>query len=248
MGALPSSFDECASSREPVVVEGDRGIPVRGDPPANPLPAARAGARWLRDAKSVLARSPGRRSAISRALLQPPPPFGRYWAIIQTRSFGTGSHNRHRMNLPVPSWSRKWPLSAHPPRCCALQRRSPNRTHSRRSASGAGTGLYAPYPPFASLQGRTQLRLVEVAVVVDPAANARVVHLGQVLQGVVAAMMKRPTPNCSADGRQRFRTGGGQEARKGPTSPPQRFPRSERKPEKVKRLVGKSPWRFASLQ
>src|SRR6266566_8483992 len=85
------------------------------------------------------------------------------------------------------------------------------------------------------LQGRTQLRLVEVAVVVDPAANARVVHFGQVLQGLVAAMMKRPAPNCSADGRQRFRTGGGQEARKGPTSPPQRFHRSERKPEKVER-------------
>src|ERR1700737_4700921 len=45
------------------------------------------------------------------------------------------------------------------------------------------------------LQGRTQLRLVEVAVVVDPAANARIVHLGQVLQGLVAAMMKRPAPN-----------------------------------------------------
>src|SRR5438445_1334071 len=89
------------------------------------------------------------------------------------------------------------------------------------------------------LQGRTQLRLVEVAVVVDPAANARVVHLGEVLQGLVAAMMKRPAPNCSADGRQRFRTGGGQETRKGLTSPSQRFPRSERKPEKVERLVRK---------
>src|ERR1700756_4247708 len=87
------------------------------------------------------------------------------------------------------------------------------------------------------LQGRTQLRLVEVAVVVDPAANARVVHLGQVLQGLVAAMMKRPAPNCSADGRQRFRTGGGQEARKGPTSPSQRFPPPECKPEKVAPLV-----------
>src|SRR5215469_2830079 len=74
------------------------------------------------------------------------------------------------------------------------------------------------------LQGRTQLRLVEVAVVVDPAANARVVHLGQVLQGLVAAMMKRPAPNCSADGRQRLRTGGGQEARKGMTSSSQRLP------------------------
>src|SRR6516225_485170 len=69
------------------------------------------------------------------------------------------------------------------------------------------------------LQGRTQLRLVEVAVVVDPAANARVAHLGEILQGLVTAMMKRPAPNCSADGRQRLRTGGGQEARKGPTSP-----------------------------
>src|SRR6516225_667554 len=76
-------------------------------------------------------------------------------------------------------------------------------------------------------QGWTQLRLVEVAVVVDPAANARVVHLGQVLQGLVTTMMKRPAPNCSADGRQRLRTGGGQEARKGITSPSQRFPRPE---------------------
>src|SRR6201984_3425395 len=89
------------------------------------------------------------------------------------------------------------------------------------------------------LEGRTQLRLVEAAVVVDPAANARVAHLGQVLQGLVAAMMKRPAPNCSADGRQRLRTGGRQEARKGLTSPSQRFPRSERKPEKVERLVRK---------
>src|SRR5215469_11230564 len=89
------------------------------------------------------------------------------------------------------------------------------------------------------LQGGTQLRLVEVAVVVDPAANARVVHLGRVLQGLVAAMMKRPAPNCSADGRQRLRPGGRQEARKGPTSPSQRFSRPECKPEKVQRLVRK---------
>jgi hypothetical protein len=40
----------------------------------------------------------------------------------------------------------------------------------------------------------------------------------QILQGFVAAMMKRPAPNCSADGRQRLRTGGRQEARKGLTS------------------------------
>jgi hypothetical protein len=49
------------------------------------------------------------------------------------------------------------------------------------------------------LQGRTQLRSVEVAVVVDPASNARVVHLGQIWQGFVAAMMKRPAPDRSAN-------------------------------------------------
>src|SRR6266849_116605 len=99
----------------------------------------------------------------------------------------------------------------------------------------------AAYPPddisIDPLQGRTQLRLIEVAVVVDPAANARVVHLGQVLQGLVAAMMKRPAPHCSADGRQRLRTDGVQETRKGTTSPSQRFPRSECESEKVERLV-----------
>src|ERR687887_339377 len=61
------------------------------------------------------------------------------------------------------------------------------------------------------LQGRTQLRLVEVAVVGDPATDARVVHLGQFGQGLVAAMMKRPAANISADARQRLRADGGLE-------------------------------------
>ena len=61
------------------------------------------------------------------------------------------------------------------------------------------------------LQGRTQPRLVEVAVVGDPAANARVVHLGQLLQGLVAAMMKRPAADISADARQCLRADGGLE-------------------------------------
>src|SRR5215208_4576734 len=42
------------------------------------------------------------------------------------------------------------------------------------------------------LEGRTQLRLVEVAVVDDPATDARLVHLGQLGQGLVAAVMQRP--------------------------------------------------------
>src|SRR6195256_3348786 len=61
------------------------------------------------------------------------------------------------------------------------------------------------------LQGWTQLRLVEVAVVDDPATDARVVHLGQLGQGFVAAMMKRPAADISADARQRLRAGGGLE-------------------------------------
>src|SRR5579864_4291860 len=87
------------------------------------------------------------------------------------------------------------------------------------------------------LQGRAQLRSIEVAVVVDPALNVRVVHLGQFLEGLVAAMMKRPLPDCLADGRQRLWAGGRKEARKGPTRSCPRFSCSESEPEKVKRLV-----------
>src|ERR1700758_1514984 len=71
----------------------------------------------------------------------------------------------------------------------------------------------AAYPPddigIDPLQGRTQLRLVEVAVVGDPAADAWVVHLGQVGQRLVAAMMKRPAADFPADARQCLRTDGG---------------------------------------
>ena len=59
------------------------------------------------------------------------------------------------------------------------------------------------------LQGRAQLRPIEVAVVVDPALNVRVVRLGEILQGFVAVMMKRPAPDRPADERQRLRAGGG---------------------------------------
>jgi hypothetical protein len=47
-------------------------------------------------------------------------------------------------------------------------------------------------------QSRTQLRVIELAVVVYPAAGARIVHCSQFLQGLVAAMMKRPAPDCPA--------------------------------------------------
>src|SRR5262245_5860611 len=71
------------------------------------------------------------------------------------------------------------------------------------------------YPPVEigidRLRGRTQLRPVEVAVVGDPAADAWVVHLGQFGQGLVAAMMKRPAADISADAPQCLRADGGLE-------------------------------------
>src|SRR5215510_1617139 len=70
------------------------------------------------------------------------------------------------------------------------------------------------------LQGRTQLRFVEVAVVENPAADARTMDRGQILQGFVTAVVKRPASELPADAHQRFRAGGGQKARKGTPSPP----------------------------
>ena len=88
-------------------------------------------------------------------------------------------------------------------------------------------------------QGRTQLRPVEVAVVVDPALNVRVVRLGEILQGFVAVMMKRPAPDRPADRRQRLRAGRRHEAMREDIPVPYRLPRSKHEPEKVERLVRK---------
>jgi hypothetical protein len=62
------------------------------------------------------------------------------------------------------------------------------------------------------LQGRAQLRPVEVAVVGDPAADARVVHLGQLSQGFIAAVVQRPAADIAADARQCLRASRGLEA------------------------------------
>jgi hypothetical protein len=86
------------------------------------------------------------------------------------------------------------------------------QTNLSRPWSG---GELATCPPddigIDPFQGRTQLRLVEVAVVGDPAADARVVHLSQLSQGFVAAVMQRPAADITADARQRLRAGGGLE-------------------------------------
>jgi len=88
-------------------------------------------------------------------------------------------------------------------------------------------------------QGRTQLRVIEAAVVVDPAADARIVHRSQVLQGFVAAVMKRPVPNCSAHVLERRWARRGHEAMRRHVPLPDRFPCPECEAEEVKRLVRK---------
>ena len=88
-------------------------------------------------------------------------------------------------------------------------------------------------------QGRTQLRVIETAVVVDLAADARIVHRSQVLQGFVAAVMKRPVPNCSAHVLERRWARRGHEAMRRHMPLPDRFPCPECEAEEVKRLVRK---------
>ena len=88
-------------------------------------------------------------------------------------------------------------------------------------------------------QGGTQLRVIKVAVIVDPAADARIVHRCQILQGFVAAVMKRPAPNCPAYGFQRRWTRSGHEAVRRDMPLPNRLPCSECEAEEVKRLVRK---------
>src|SRR6516225_3232489 len=92
------------------------------------------------------------------------------------------------------------------------------------------------------LQGWSQLRLIEVAVVGDPTADARVVHRGQLSQGLVAAVMKRPASNCPADALQRLRAGGGLKVmRENALSsfPPHRLPGTKLETQKVERNDGK---------
>src|SRR4051794_555883 len=63
------------------------------------------------------------------------------------------------------------------------------------------------------MQSRGQLRLVEVAVVVDPALDIRSVHPGQILQGFIGPMMERPPSDRLPDCFQRVRTGRRQKGR-----------------------------------
>src|SRR6516164_10435025 len=85
--------------------------------------------------------------------------------------------------------------------------------------------------PFES---GTQLRTIEGAVVADPPAYDGVVHLCEVLQGFVAAVMKPPAPDFPTDALQCLRTGCRQETM-GRLPLPHRFPRPELKAQEVER-------------
>jgi len=94
-----------------------------------------------------------------------------------------------------------------------------------------------------------ECRLVEMAVVVDPAPEIRVVLLGQVSQGQVAPSMQGPSPDRLPDCFQCLRTGCRQERDRVLIAVPYRLPRPERIAEKVERLVRKvaSPVRVLAV-
>ena len=94
------------------------------------------------------------------------------------------------------------------------------------------------------LQGWTQLRPVEVAVIDDPASNDGIVYLREVSQGFVAALMQRPAPDFPADARKRLWTGSGHEAVREDTAIrlyPHRLPGTELEAQKVDRDDRKVP-------
>jgi hypothetical protein len=95
------------------------------------------------------------------------------------------------------------------------------------------------------------LRLVEMAVVGNPAANARIVHLGQVSHRLVAAFVKRPTSDFSADARQRLGLAAGWKLCVKIRLSPLRhivFLARNWNPRKSNEMMGESPRRFTSLQ
>ena len=76
----------------------------------------------------------------------------------------------------------------------------------------ASQGLELPMGPscqnFVDVeQGRIESRLVVTAVVVDPAANVRVEHPSEVIQGFVAALMERPVSDSLPDRLESFVAG-----------------------------------------
>ena len=91
-------------------------------------------------------------------------------------------------------------------------------------------------------EGRTQLRLIEVAVVGDPTTDVRIAHRRQILQGFVTAPLQGPSSDRPANRFERFRARSRLEAVREDTLltfPPHRLPCSKLKAEKVECDDGK---------
>ena len=97
----------------------------------------------------------------------------------------------------------------------------------------ASQGLELPMRPSSQntvdvSQGRVESRLVVLAVVVDPTPDLAVEHPGQVVQRLVAALVKRPASDCLSDRLESFVACRRAEQDAEGTPPASRRPRSER--------------------
>ena len=106
----------------------------------------------------------------------------------------------------------------------------------------ASQGLELPMRPSSQntvdvSQGRVESRLVVPAVVVDPTPDVAVEHPGQIVQRLVAALVKRPASDRLSDHLESFAACRGAEQDAECTPPASRQPRPERVAEKVERLV-----------
>src|SRR5271169_825270 len=86
-------------------------------------------------------------------------------------------------------------------------------------------------------QGRVESRLVVPAVVVDPTPDMTVEHPGQVVERLVAALMKRPASDRLSDRLESLVAGRGAERNAEGTPPPSRQPRPECVAEKIELVV-----------
>ncbi len=115
------------------------------------------------------------------------------------------------------------PLNSHGSRCSAvaIHKAPVGKERWIGSANPSQPGSRPFWPPRQPLelpacpadqvgvyatQSRMSSRPIEVSVVVDPALDARIVHLRQIVQGFVAAMVKCPPSDRLPDCLQRFRT------------------------------------------
>src|SRR5215469_13351386 len=91
--------------------------------------------------------------------------------------------------------------------------------------------------PVDVSQGRVESRLVVPAVVVDPTPDVAIEHPGQVVQRLVAALVKRPASDRLPDRLESFVACRRAEHDAKGTAPASRQPRPERVAEKVEPLV-----------